>query len=334
MTMRKLRDFLVVFFLLAAQAAASPDEAKGTVIGVESGDIFLIQIEESDPRIGSEAETVKLADVSLPPVESAEGKAAKEFAESLLMNKTVWLDIDNNSVDGRDPLGRLLCVLYMEKPDGGINLTHPFNKMLVEEGYAEIDDSKDDEFYPLNWWPVSVFINEVEANPPDSDEDNEWAELYNDGEGDVNVSGWTLTTAGGSVVTIEPGSMVPAGGFLVVTAKGHWLRNTDETVILRDAEGREVDRTPALDDEDDDDDYCWARHPDGGDEWVYIETSPGGPVPPIEMATGTISDLADDDKDKMWLRWTDYSPSGSWDVTDFLGCSWTVVTGSRSKPFL
>jgi len=315
--MRKLINFLVILFFLATQATSSPTEAKGTVIGVDSGDVFLVQIDVSDPRIGSEAETVKLADVSLPPIESTVGKAAKEFAVSLLMNRTVWLDIDDKSINGRDSLGRLLCVLYMEKPDGGINLTHPFNKMLVEDGYAEIDDSKDDEFNPMDWWILWIFINEVEANPPDSDVDNEWVELYNDGEGDVDVSNWTLTTASGSVVTIDPGSMVPAGGFLVVTAKGQWIRNSDETVTLRDAEGREMDRTPTLYDVTDDD-YCWARYPDGGDEWVYIETSPGEPVPPIGMATATMSDA--DEDDDMWLQWNDYSPSGSWDVSDFLRC--------------
>ena len=77
MTMRMLSNLLVLLFLLVAAAAAEPNEARGTVIGVESGDVFVVQIEESDPRIGSENEAVKLAEVSLPPVESAEGKAAK-----------------------------------------------------------------------------------------------------------------------------------------------------------------------------------------------------------------------------------------------------------------
>ncbi len=318
MTMRTLSNLLVLLFLLVAQAAAEPNEARGTVIGVVSGDVFVVAIDESDPRIGSENETVKLADVSLPPVESGEGKAAKEFAESLLMNRMVWLDIDDRSGDGRDTLGSLLCVVYIERPGGGINLTHPFNKILVDEGFAEIDDSEDDEFDPQDWWPLWVFINEVEANPAGSDSKSEWVELYNDGDGDVDVGNWTLATAGGTVVTIEPGSIVPAGGFLVVTADGLWLRNTEETVILKDDEGNEVDRTPVLDDEDDDD-YSWARHPDGGIEWVYIESSRGEPVPPFEMAAATLSDLSVDDD--MWLRWSDYSPSGEWDVSDFLECS-------------
>lgn len=318
MTMRMLLNFFVLLALVAAQASAAPDEARGTVIGVDGGDVFDVLIDKSDPRIGSEVEKVKLADVSLPSIESVDGKAAKEFTEALLMNRNVWLDIDNRSVDGRDSLGRLLCVVYLENPDGGINLTHPLNKILVEGGHAEIEGSDDDEFDPNDWWPAWVFINEVEANPTDYDEDNEWVELYNDGESDVNVGNWTLTTAGGSVVSIEPGTIIPAGGFLVVTAEGYWLRNTDETVILMDEEGDEVDRTPVLDDEYDDD-YSWSRYPDGGDEWIKIEASPGEPVPPIQLSVGTISDLAEDDE--MWLRWSvGYCPSGPWDVSDFLGC--------------
>lgn len=151
----------------------------------------------------------------------------------------------------------------------------------------------------------------------DSDEDYEWVELYNDGFGDVDVGNWTLTTAGGSVVTISPGTIIPAGGFLVVTAEGYWLRNSDEVVILRDEEGKEIDRTPSLDD-DKDDDYSWSRYPDGGDEWIYTEASPDLPVPPIELSLGTITDLAEDNEN--WLRWSDDCyPSGLWDVSDFLG---------------
>jgi len=315
LTMKIQLSFAVILVLVVATAVATPDEASGTVIAVESGDVFDVQINKSDFRTGSGVVTVMLAGVKLPPAESVEGKAAKEYAENFLINRTVWLDIDDASGGGRDSLGRLLCVVYLEKPDGGINLAYPFNGILVMEGHAEVDDSEDNEFDTTDWWPVWVLINEVEANPQDYDEGNEWVELYNDGEFDADVSNWTLTTAGGSVVSIEAGTIIPAWGYLVVTGDGYWLRNSDEMVVLRDAEGTEVDRTPVLDDEDDED-YSWSRYPDGGDEWVYIEASPGEPVPPIELSLGTISDLIDDD---YWLRSDGYCPSGLWDVSDFLG---------------
>jgi endonuclease YncB( thermonuclease family) len=314
------KDICIVFILslaiLTTTATAAPKEASGTVIGVDCGDVFDVLMIEEDPRTGSGVVTVKLADVILSEIESAEGEGAKEFAEAHLMNRTVWLDIDDLSVAGRDPLGRLLCVVYLEEPDGRINLTHPFNRLLVDAGHAEAHDFQEDEFDPAEWWPAWVVINEVEANPEGSDAGNEWVELYNDGRDDADVSNWTLTTAGGSVVLLEAGTIVPAGGFFVVTAGGYWLQNSDELVILRDERGVEVDRTPALDDQDDDLN-SWSRYPDGGDEWIRIEASPGLPVPPIELSMGTISDLAKESDN--WLIWSDGPPpSGLWDVSDFL----------------
>lgn len=102
----------------------------------------------------------------------------------------------------------------------------------------------------------------------------------------------------------------------MVKAEGYWLRNSDETVILRDEDGREVDRTPALDDGDNDD-YCWSRYPDGEDEWIYTLASPELPVSPIEQSLGTISDIKKQNKN--WLRWSDdCDPYGRWEGSGFL----------------
>jgi endonuclease YncB( thermonuclease family) len=309
--------FILFLALLITTAAAEPKGASGTVIGVDSGDVFDVLMVEEDPQTGSGVVTVKLANVILSEIESAEGKAAKEFTEAHLMNRTIWLEIDDLSVAGRDPQGRLICVVYLEEPDGRINLTHPFNRLLVDAGYAEAHDFQEDEFDPAEWRPAWVVINEVEANPEGGDAGNEWVELYNDGWDDADVGNWTLTTASGSVVLLESGTIVPAGGFFVVTAGGYWLRNSDELVILRDDRGVEVDRTPALNDQDDDVN-SWSRYPDGGDEWIRIEASPGLPVPPIELSLGTISDLAKESDN--WLLWSNAPPSGLWDVSDFLKC--------------
>ena len=122
-----------------------------------------------------------------------------------------------------------------------------------------------------------------------------------------------MTSAGGSVVSISSGTTVPAGGFFVVTSDGYWLRNSEETVVLRDETGAEVDRTPALDD-DGDDDYSWSRYPDGGDEWVYIVASPGSAVPSRDLAEEAVSEDTDN-----WLSSSgDCCPYGLWDISDFI----------------
>lgn len=324
--MMKLILLLALAALAAPSSRAAPDEASGVVVAVLSGDVFEVQIVRADPRTGSGIETVKLAAINLSGNGSVEGKAAEEFIGSLLMDRTVWLDIDEERDGGRDPLGRLICVAYLEDPDGRINLTHPVNRILVDEGFALVGGSEGSQFDPTRWWPDEgrpwegdkvVLINEVEANPDGSDEGNEWVELYNPGPDDVDIGGWTVTSAGGSVVSIYPGTIIPTGGFIVVASDGYWLRNSQEMVILRDDKGEEVDRTPALDD-DGNDDYSWSRYPDGGDEWVYIVASPGSPVPSRDLSEESLTDEDFDEDDNWLIASSGCSSCGLWDISDFL----------------
>lgn len=320
---------LILLLALAALAAPSsrsaPDEAGGVVVAVLSGDVFEVLIIRADPRTGSGTETVKLAAINLSDDGSEAGEAAEEFIESLLLNRTVWLDIDDGRDGGRDPLGRLTCVVYLEDPDGQINLTHPVNRILVDEGFALVGGLEGSQFDPAAWWPDEgrdysaeriVLINEVEANPDGSDEGNEWVELYNPGLDGVDIGGWTVTSAGGSVVTITPGTIIPAGGFIVVACDGYWLRNSQEMVILRDDVGEEVDRTPALED-DGNDNFSWSRYPDGGREWIYIVASPGSPVPSRDLSEESLKD-EDDDEDNWLTASGSCSHCGIWDISDFL----------------
>ncbi len=102
----------------------------------------------------------------------------------------------------------------------------------------------------------------------------------------------------------------------MVASDGYWLRNSQEMVILRDDKGEEVDRTPALDD-DGNDDYSWSRYPDGGGEWVYIVASPGSPVPSRDLSEESLNDEYDDDDN--WLTASrGCSSCGLWDISDFL----------------
>ncbi|AET63719.1 lamin tail domain-containing protein [Methanothrix harundinacea] len=317
---------IMMLTLAAAIASAAPDEANGTVIAVIAGDVLEVAIDGGDPRTGSGVVTVRVADVALPPNGSEGWEVARTFAESLLKNRTVSLDIDDRTEGGRDPQGRLLAVVYLSDPAGGLNLSHPLNRLLVEAGLAEVCDLEADEFDPRGWWQsgeadaagggVRVVINEVEANPPGSDEGGEWVELYNDGFEEAAIGGWTLTAAGGSVVGISPGTVLVGGGFLLVKADGYWLRNDDELVTLRDGAGMEVDRTPALDDGEDDNN-SWSRYPDGGEEWAFVQASPAGPVPAVEPSEVTTSDQKEEEKN--WLLGSGgCDPYGLWEISEFL----------------
>ena len=66
---------------------------------------------------------------------------------------------------------------------------------------------------------ADVLINEFMANPAGADGDAEWIELYNPGTVDADLSGWLLlggTSAGGSLGALPEGTILPAGGYLIV----------------------------------------------------------------------------------------------------------------------
>jgi endonuclease YncB( thermonuclease family) len=86
-------------------------------------------------------------------VSTREGPSAKDLAVAILLNKTVWLDIDDGPEDGRDDDGNLEVVLRLSGLDGGPVLSPSFNRMLVDYGMAEVDDSPANEFDPADWWP-------------------------------------------------------------------------------------------------------------------------------------------------------------------------------------
>jgi micrococcal nuclease len=137
--MRKWILLLVALALLLPLAPALPDEARGIVIYVIDGDTINVQ------GYGS----IRLADVNSPELTAPGGPEAKEYTRSQLLNKSVYLDLDNKT--GQDRYGRKVCVVYLSKADGSLGAN--FNRLLVDSGHAIVEDARDNEFDPMQWWP-------------------------------------------------------------------------------------------------------------------------------------------------------------------------------------
>jgi len=137
--MRKWILLLMALVFLLPLAPALPDEGRGIVIYVMDGDTISVQ------GYGS----VRLADVNSPELTAPGGPEAKEYTRSQLLNKLVYLDLDNKT--GQDRYGRKVCVVYMSKADGSAG--ENFNRMLVDSGHAIVEDARDNEFDPMQWWP-------------------------------------------------------------------------------------------------------------------------------------------------------------------------------------
>ncbi len=121
------------------RAEAPVMEVSGVVTNVVDGDTFDVE------GFGR----VRLADVDSPEIDTPAGKAAKFFAETMLLGETVHLDVDD--LGGKDRYGRWVCVAYVEDPETGSWVN--FNSMLVTSGYAEVKDFQDNEFDPRGWDP-------------------------------------------------------------------------------------------------------------------------------------------------------------------------------------
>ena len=110
-----------------------------------------------------------------------------------------------------------------------------------------------------------IEIYAFDQNPAGSDKGNEWVTLYSPSNESVDVGNWVLETAEGEKETIPEGTNLYPFAYYVYIPPYQWLDNEDESIILKDSEGKEVDRTPVLSDTKDDI-CCWVRK---DSEWIF-----------------------------------------------------------------
>jgi len=89
---------------------------------------------------------IRLADINVPELGGIGYGESRAFLELLITNKNVTLDIDSEM--GTDGYGRYVCLVYVPH-----NSTHYMNvnQVLVEGGYAIVDDYTNNEFDPTIW---------------------------------------------------------------------------------------------------------------------------------------------------------------------------------------
>src|SRR3712207_6326088 len=74
-----------------------------------------------------------------------------------------------------------------------------------------------------------ILINEVEPNPPGTDNGTEKVELYNPSNTGIDVGGWTVSSTAGrtATVVINEGTIIVPKGYLIVgrDSQQQWLDN-------------------------------------------------------------------------------------------------------------
>jgi hypothetical protein len=110
-----------------------------------------------------------------------------------------------------------------------------------------------------------VLLNEMEVNPPEAGFD--WVELYNTGEGAVDIGGWTVIITDGAWeerIIVPESTIIEGKGFYVARGRPGWHHQDSGFAVLYDTSGRIVDDTPVRTDSLDND-FTWGRYPDGRD---------------------------------------------------------------------
>jgi micrococcal nuclease len=151
------------FIIAPAIVSASLDEAYGMVTNVVDGDTFDVTIEKANEKVLYRVERIRLADVNSPEMDFENGPAARDFTYAVLMNKRVFLDIDDLSENGRDDYGRMICVAYLSGYYGQPIASPNFNRLLMDSGHASLDNFTNNEFDPSNW--RSQQAPEIDAEP-------------------------------------------------------------------------------------------------------------------------------------------------------------------------
>ncbi len=140
MLKRNIFGLFALMLMLSTTALAAPDEISGVVTRVIDGDTIEVQ----------DFGTVRLADIDAPEKGTSEGYRAEQYATNWLQSNIVYLDVDDQS--RIDKYGRFVCVVYLAKPDGSLNSSRNFNKMIVDSGHACVSDFTNNEFNPTEWW--------------------------------------------------------------------------------------------------------------------------------------------------------------------------------------
>jgi micrococcal nuclease len=140
-----------LLIIFPATVLAVQDEAYGIVTNVVDGDTFDVTIEKASTKVAYSVERIRLADVDSPEIESDRGPDAKDFTFAVLMNRRVYLDIDDLSANGRDSYGRLICVAYLTGVYGQPLAAPNFNRLLVNSGHARFENFTNNEFDPRDW---------------------------------------------------------------------------------------------------------------------------------------------------------------------------------------
>ncbi len=128
-------------------------------------------------------------------------------------------------------------------------------------------------FFFLLAFPVhaTIYLNEILPDPSTSDIDDEWIELYNDSDFNMDITGYLLQDDAKHEFII-PIATVSAHSYYVWKRLGDTLslNNSNEIISLFDVNKNLLDKFSYKNSKTD---QSWSRSPDGSDNWLILPTT-------------------------------------------------------------
>ncbi|MBI5754727.1 lamin tail domain-containing protein [Candidatus Peregrinibacteria bacterium] len=141
----------------------------------------------------------------------------------------------------------------------------------------------------------NIFFSEIFPNPKGSDASDEWIELENTGESDVNLGNWKIEEKGGKTHALSHELVVPAYGWLTLyrTESGVSLNNSSEELSLFNFESTLIDSIE-YEKAPEEQSFTKIRIKDHDNFWEWTEeTTEGDENPSYEILSGTIEKMSD-----------------------------------------
>lgn len=216
-------------------------------------------------------------------------KPKKEFPQGTIIPAKGFYVI---VVDDEDPSGFGLSSggeeVWLEKPDATIADNIIFPALEETQSYGRYPDGSENLQILETVTPGAANSNEVpqegavvmnEIYSRGTADDPDWIEIYNDGNTDIDITGWLIYDSGGNSGSkpkkvFPEGSIIPSKGFLVIVVddddpSGFGLSSGGEEVWFEKPDGTIADNVvfPALDVT-----QSYGRKPDGTDNWEILNT--------------------------------------------------------------
>jgi len=125
-----------------------------------------------------------------------------------------------------------------------------------------------------------VVINELELSPLAGA--TMWAELFNEGNESVDLTGWEVKIVDGAWTgSISLDGRIDPNGYRVAEGDARWISSGNGSAMLIDNFGKVIDATPLLSDAGEDE-FSYARMPNGWDtdtraDFAFVMSSRGRP---------------------------------------------------------